>query len=285
MECRRTAPDIAQLAVRIATWVVMVLVLLQVAINAAEAQEPAIRSANYVMQARQFEMQFRTGNSDVVPGYVAAMDEATRVDPDNADHWYWLGRAYLALAAGALAAGQPEQAMPAMQKGPAALMRALKLDPEHAPALAQIGGVQTLLGPVLGKPEWVTRGIGQMNKAVQIAPDSTRVRLQRAFLGMNLPDHLRDRTAESEDLDFLIDNADMGNAADYVRLLRGDLHVENGELQQALALYRSVEGTGTRASVDAAARLAAMQSGGVERETIRRLRAAAGAECAMCHRD
>lgn len=282
MECRRTAPTIARVATKIAMWIVIALVLLQAAIDTARAGLPA-GDKNYVSLAHQYEMQFRAGNADVVPEYVAAMEEATQVAPDNAEHWYQLGRAYMAMAARALAANKPAEAMPAMQKGPAALMRALKLNPEHAPALAQIGGVQTMLGPVLNKPEWVTRGIDQMNQAVKIAPDSMRVRLQRAFLGMNLPDELRNREAEAEDLDFLIGNSDWGTAVHYAMILRGDLYAETGDLQQAAAFYRSVVDAESPASAEAISRVAALARGNLPRDDIKRLRTAAGAECAMCH--
>lgn len=282
MECRRTAPTLARVATKIAMWIVIALVFLQAAIDTARADTPAT-GKNYAALAHHYEMQFRGGNMDIVPEYVAAMDEATQVAPDNADNWYQLGRAYMAMAARALAANKPAEAMPAMQKGPAALMRALKLDPEHAPALAQIGGVQTMLGPVLNKPEWVTRGIDQMNQAVKIAPESMRVRLQRAFLGMNLPEELRNRAVEAEDLDFLIDNSDWGPAVHYVMILRGDLHADNGDATQAAAYYRSVKDADSRASAEANSRLVALSRGGVPQNDIKRLRTAAGAECAMCH--
>jgi tetratricopeptide (TPR) repeat protein len=264
-------------------WIVIALIFLQVAIDTARADMPA-GGKNYVQLAHQYEIQYRSGNVDVVPEYVAAMDEATRVAPDNAEHWYLLGRAYMAVAARALAANKPAEAMPAMQKGPAALMHALKLNPEHAQALAQLGGVQTMLGPVLNKPDWVTRGINQMNQAVKIAPDSTRVRLQRAFLGLNLPDDLRNRGAEAEDLDFLIENADWGTAVHYVMILRGDLHAENGDLQQAAVYYSSVRDAGSPAASEATSRVAALARGAVPQDDIKRLRTAAGADCAMCHR-
>lgn len=282
MECRRAASTLARIATKLAMWIVIALVFLQAAIDAARADMPAT-GQNYAALAHQYEMQFRGGNTDVVPAYVAAMEAATQVAPDNADNWYQLGRAYMAMAARALAANAPAEAMSAMQKGPAALMRALKLNPDHAPALAQIGAVQTMLGPVLNNPEWVTRGVEQMNQAMKVAPDSMRVRLQRAFLGLNLPDELRNRAAEAEDLDFLIDNSDWGPAVHYVMILRGDLYAENGDAKQAAAYYTSVKDADTRASAEASSRLAALARGGVAQEDIKRLRNAAGAECAMCH--
>jgi hypothetical protein len=120
---------------------------------------------------------------------------------------------------------------------------------------------------------------------VQISPDSMPVRLQRAFLGLNLPDELRNHAAEAEDLDFLIENSDWGTAVHFVMLLRGDLHAENGDAKQAATLYTAVKDANSRASAEANSRLAALARGGVAQEDIKRLRAAAGAECAMCHRE
>jgi tetratricopeptide (TPR) repeat protein len=281
MECRRIAPNIVRVATLIAMWVVIALAFLQAAIGTARADMPV--GKDYAALAHHYEMQYRSGNVEVVPQYVAAMDEATQLAPDNADNWYRLGRAYMAVAARALAENKPGEAMPAMQKGPAALMRALKLNPQHAPALVQIGGVQTMLGPVLKKPEWVTRGIDQMNQAVKIAPDSMRVRLQRAFLGVNLPDELRNRDAEAQDLDYVIENSDWGTAVQYVMILRGDLHAENGDLQQAASYYRSVRDATSPASPEANSRLTALAMGAVPQGDIKHLRTAAGAQCAMCH--
>ncbi len=130
----------------------------------------------------------------------------------------------------------------------------------------------------------LTRGVAQMNKAVELAPSSVRVRLQRAFIGLSLPDELRDHVAEASDLEFLIDAADFSRPGDYVRLLRADLHAELGERDEARSLYRVVADTGSAAAaVQARSRLASLLDGGVPSADIKTLRADAGAKCAMCH--
>jgi tetratricopeptide (TPR) repeat protein len=285
MDCQRTAARFAQQATRFATLLFVWIFILLAIVKGAMAETVGQKSVDYATQARNYELQFRAGNMEVVPAYVATLEAATKAEPENANLWYMLGRAYLSQAARALIAEKPEEAMPAMQKGPAALRRALEIDPNHAEALAQIGGVQTMLGPLMQKPDWVTRGITQMNRAVELAPDSTRVRLQRAFSGLSLPDSLRNNAAEAEDLDFLIlaADADASNAGDYVRIMRGDLYFELGKSDLARAMYQSVETSGTSAGVDAKARLAALNGSGVPISDIKALRSAAGAQCAMCH--
>jgi tetratricopeptide (TPR) repeat protein len=251
--------------------------------SAAAADAPAAQAAAVLEQARQYQMKYRTGDASVVEPWVAMLEQATRAQPDNADLWFALGYVYLAQGSLALQAENPAGAMSSMQKGPAALRQALKLDPNHARALSQLGGIQTLLGPVLKLPAMAPRGVAQMNRAVELAPDSVPVRLMRAFAGPNLPAELRNTTHEAQDLDYLIEVSDWGTAGDYMRILRGDLHFESGQPEQALAMYRSVESSGSGASNDARKRIAALEAGGVPMEDIRFLRSAAGAQCAMCH--
>ena len=122
-----------------------------------------------------------------------------------------------------------------------------------------------------------------MNRAVELAPKSTRVRLQRAFSGLSLPDALRNHAAESEDLEFLIELADGSRAGDYVRVMRGDLYFETGKPDLARALYQVVEKSSSSAAVNAKARLSALDRGGIAMSDIKALRTAAGTQCTMCH--
>lgn len=289
MDCRRITAyrgtRFWHQATKVAT-LILVLVTSVIALAhsaAALAQGPTLGTAEALEQSRRYQMQFRTGDATVIAPWVAMLEAATVGEPGNADLWYWMGYAYLAQGAQALAAGNPMEAMPSMQKGPAALRRALKINPDHAEALSQLGGIQTLLGPVLQLPAMAPRGVAQMNRAVELAPDSIRVRLMRAFAGPNLPAELRNPTTEAEDLDYLIEVSEFGTAGDYIRIMRADLDFENGEIGLARAMYRTVENTGSGASADARARLLALDRGGVPVEAIKALRAAAGAQCAMCH--
>lgn len=287
MDCGNSAKLASQfsrlttLATGIIVWVFILLAMVQAASAGERPQAPA--ASEVLAKSRTYQLQFRTGDLTVLDPWVAMLDDATKADPENADLWYWLGYATLAQAAKALQTGNLEDATAAMQKGPAALRQALKLNPQHAEALSQLGGIQTLLGPVLQLPAMAPRGVAQMDKAVELAPNSMRVRLMRAFAGPNVPAELRNTAHEAEDLDFLIKESEWGTAGDYVRILRGDLFWETGGQDEARALYLEVAGTGSGASADARARLAALAKGEIPMEQIKALRAAAGAQCAMCH--
>jgi hypothetical protein len=272
MDCQRIAQQASKLATLISVIVFTFLALAH-----------SVMANEVLDQSRKYQLQFRTGDTTVIQPWVAMLEQATKADPENADYWYWMGYTYLAQGAQALLAGKPAEAMPAMQKGPAALRQALKINPNHAEALSQLGGLQTMLGPVLQLPAMAPRGVAQMNRAVELAPESIRVRLMRAFAGANLPAELRNRAAETEDLDYLISVSELGTAGDYIRIMRGDLDFETGKPELARALYRSVENTGSGASIDARARLAALDAGGIPMTEIKALRTAAGARCAMCH--
>jgi len=285
MDCRTTAPARARAASRLLSLIFLWLAMLVAAFHAATASAQASGEADVLRQARAYQERYRAGDVGVVPAYVSLLDTATRDFPNDANVWYALGVAYLAQAATALLpGGNAADAMVPMQKGPAALWKALQLEPEHAEALAQLGAVQAMLGPVLQRPAMLTRGIAQMNQAVQKSPGSVRVRLQRAFIGLSLPDDLRDHAAEAADLEFLSEAADFGRPGDYVRLLRADLHAEQMQPDEARALYAFVAATGSAAAAsEARSRLAALAAGGVPTADIKALRVAAGAKCAMCH--
>jgi tetratricopeptide (TPR) repeat protein len=280
MDCRGFNAVVFRRAVEIVTLILVCLAM----ISTAFAETPSVAARDALRRAYDYQLQFRAGNLDVIPEYVALLEGATKDEPDSADLWYAMGVAWLAQAARAMMpGGNPSDAMAAMQKGPAALRRALQINPDHAGALAQLGGVQALMGSFMQAPAMGARGVAQMNRAVELAPRLKRARLQRAFSGLSLPDALRNHAAEAEDLEFLIEAADGTRAGDYVRLMRADLAFETGKPEQARALYQAVEKSSSPAAGDARARLAALGRGGVAMSDIKSLRAAAGAQCAMCH--
>jgi hypothetical protein len=241
-------------------------------------------AADILRQARNYQFQFRTGHYGVVPQYVAMLEEATSADPGNADLWDAMGVAYLAQAAGTmLSGGKPADAMAAIEKGPQALERALKLNPDHPGALAIHGGVQAAMASLQQQPDLAAKGVAEMNRAVQLAPSSVRVRLQRAFSGINLPDALRNHTAEAEDLDFLIDVAGKSRPGDYLHILRGDLYFEFGQPDLGRNHYEIAGRSPSPAATLAQTRLTELSEGGIPVTAIKRLRTAAGTNCVMCH--
>jgi hypothetical protein len=252
--------------------------------SAACAQTTDAATKAILQRAMAYQFQFRGGHTDIVPEYVAMLEEATKADAENAELWNAMGVAYLAQAARAMMpGGRPADALPAIQKGPAALDRALQLNPNHAEAMATRGGVQAFMGLYQQGPAGAAEGIAKMNRAIELAPSSRRVRLQRAFSGINLPDALRNRPAEAEDLDFLIALASGTRAGDYIRLLRGDLHAESGASDLARVQYEVVAKSTSPAGADAASRLVALGEGGVLAAKIKKLRTQAGTNCLMCH--
>ena len=260
------------------------LVCLATSVAAWPETNTTSTTADILRQARTYLFQFRTGQYGVAPRSVAMLEEATKADPENADLWDAMGVAYLAQAAGTmLSSGKPAEAMSAVQKGPQALERALQLDPDHAGALATHGGMQAMMASLMRSPRMAAKGVDEMNRAVELAPNSVRVRLQRAFSGLSLPDAVRNHAAEAEDLDFLIRIAGAGRPGDYLHIMRGDLYFELGNLDLAKDQYEIAAKSASPAAAEANARLTELTQGGVDVTDIRKLRSAAGANCTMCH--
>ncbi|MBZ5676903.1 MAG: hypothetical protein LAP61_21890 [Acidobacteriia bacterium] len=241
-------------------------------------------TADILQRARTYQLQFRAGRYDVLPGYVGMLEEATNAHPEDADLSNAMGVAYLAQVVGVmLTGGKPADAWTGVQKGLQALEHAIELNPDHAEALATHGGVQALMAayPPAGPP--AAKGVAEMNRAVELAPDSVRVRLVRAFNGLNLPDALRNHAAEAEDLDFLIKMAGKSRPGDYVHIMRGDLYSELGQPDLARSQYEIASQSASPAAAEARKRLTALATGGVAVTDIKKLRSAAGAQCALCH--
>lgn len=252
------------------------------------AQTPAHDARAILRQAALYQNQFRTGQLDIFPAYVEMLDTATEVEPNNAELWYAMAVASFAQAAATvLNGGTMADVGPAFQQGQAALTRALELNPAHPEALSLRGGTRLMLAALARKPEVAVsltdKAIADLNHAVKLAPASERTRLQRAFSGLTLPASLRNHATEAEDLDFLVKVAGKSRAGDYMKIMRGDLHSELGQFDQARTLYQQVETSTSPAATTARVRLSALERGVVPESDIQALRSAAGAQCVMCH--
>jgi tetratricopeptide (TPR) repeat protein len=250
----------------------------------AWAQTASTGIADILRQAKAYQFQFRTGQHDVPSKSVAMLEEATQANPENADLSNAMGVAYLAQVASVMqTGGKPADAWASVQKGMKALERALELNPDHAEALAIHGGVQSLMASFQKEPQMASKGVADMNRAVELAPKSARVRLTRAFNGLSLPDALRNHASEAEDLDFLIHIAEGRRPGDYLHIMRGDLFFELGNPDLARTQYEIASKSASPAATEAKKRLTALMEGGVPVTDIKKLRSAAGANCAMCH--
>lgn len=279
------ARQAARFGTEVLVWVFIFLAIVGAPLAALAQPLTPARSREVLAKAMEYQLQFRAGNMDVVPAYVDLLENATSVEPDNADLQYAMGRAYLMKGARALLPGGiSAEAMPAMLKGMESLKRALQINADHPDALAQLGAVQSLMYSLMKAPAKARESVAQMNRAVQLAPDSMRVRLVRAFLGSTLPDDMRNLQAEAEDLDFIIEQSHGSRSGDYVRIMRADLDFETGKLDFAREAYQFVVDAGSpAAAADARSRLAALDKGVAPMPEIKALRSAAGAQCSMCH--
>lgn len=258
----------------------------QLSAAGASAQPPAVDVPAVLKQAKDYQMRYRDGDLEAVAANVALLESATTADTGNADLWYAMGLAYVTFAA---RAGRPDgnraDAMVALQKGMPALNRALQIKPDHAETLSLRAGMQAMLGKQMNAPQLVSQAIADMNRAVELAPDTAAVRLVRAFAAPSMPEELRNRVNEAADLDFLMENSERNRARDYISILRADLLFENDEVSSARQLYEKVDGTGASSAANLArSRLALLPQGRdpVMRD-IKALRAVVGTQCSMCH--
>ncbi len=237
-------------------------------------------------QAREYQFRFRDGELAVAPDNVALLEKATATEPGNADLWQALGLAYVTFAARAtMSGGDRSEAMIAIQKGMPALNRALQIDPDHAEALSLRAGMRAMMGVQMNQPQLLPQAMADMNRAIELAPESAASRLIRAFGAPTLPEELRNKANEASDLEFLMEYSGRNRAGDFITILRADLHFENNELAEARQLYTRVEETGAPSAAQLAkSRLALFPQGrDAVMNEVRALRAVAGTDCSMCH--
>lgn len=251
--------------------------------SVAWAQTTDGRPADILRQAKAYQFELRNGRTENIGNSIAMLESATNKHPHDADLWNAMGAAYLARTTEILISGKGFAELgPLFQKSQAALERALAIKPDHAEALAAHGGLRAALAAGSRQPDQAAKGVDEMNRAVALAPHSTPVRLQRAFSGLNLPDALRNRSAEAEDLDYLTRTTNEQQSRDFLQLLRADLHFETGESALAKELYRLVSRSSSPLASRAEARLAALERGDVATADIKKLRADT-INCSMCH--
>ena len=68
-----------------------VAILLFAMTSAAFAQTTDATTTSILQRAMAYQFQFRGGQADVVPEFVAMPKEATKADPENAELWNAMG--------------------------------------------------------------------------------------------------------------------------------------------------------------------------------------------------
>ncbi len=252
----------------------------------AAAPPAAVDIPAVLQQATDYQFRFRDGEMDAATANVALLEKATVTEVGNADLWYAMGLAYVNLAARAtMPGGNRANAVIALQKGMPALNRALQINPDHARALSLRAGMRAMMGVQMNAPTVLSQAIIDMNRAVELAPESVAVRLTRVFGAPVMPEELRNNVNEAADLDFLIEQANGNRAGNFMTILRADLHFENGETDSARQLYEMVANTGAASAAQVArSRLALFPQGrDAMMKDIKALRTVAGTQCSMCH--
>jgi hypothetical protein len=229
-------------------------------------------------------IEVRSGQFDGAPKAVALMLDATQKAPTDTRLLVGLGTAYFLEANASLRpGGNPQNGLAAIQNAHASYARALAIKADDPGALAGHGMASLILGGFQKKPEMISLGMTEMNRAVSLAPNVTGIRLQRAFSGVNQPASPERNAQALEDLGWLADRAQGIRSGDYVRVMRGDVYFETGQSDLARKEYAQVSASPRPGGEEARVRLAALDKGGVAPADIQKLRAATGSNCMMCH--
>lgn len=255
--------------------------MLFAAAGAALTQPPAADQA--LADARLASLQFRAGKYGVAPESVARLEAAVQAYPSDGRLWNALGVAYFEHITADFSTGAFKDIPGHLMKAQAAHERALALDPNDAVALAGRGTALAIASGFTRKADAGRQGVAELNRAVELAPDETVIRLQRAFTNLGVGADLRDRAAAETDLKRLILIAEGSRPGDMLHVLLGDLQAEGGQTELARAEYAQAAREGSAIRELGQARLASLAAGGPPPAEVARLRGDIARNCAMCH--
>lgn len=255
---------------------------LAIAGGAVTAETPPTAD-DVLLEARRVSMQLRTGRYDLSPRSVAALEAAVVAAPDDVRLWNALGTAYFQQVTASFQGGAVAEIPGLIRKATAAHARALELAPDDPEALSGHGTALAVASGFIARPDLGREGVAKINRAAQLAPNSTLVRLQRGFTNLGVSADIRDAQAAEADLKYLLAISDGNRAGDVLHVLLGDLYAEAGKADLARPQYLAAARTASTTQAMAQARLAALAEGPPPTAEIARLRQGLGRDCAMCH--
>jgi len=264
------------------TLLIAICFVITASAHATDTEQRA-RSAQLVQQAASYPYLFRQGDTAVAPKAVALLEEATRLDADNAEGWTALGVAHQMQLSAAIRGGKLATLLELALRVRADYERAVQLDPDHAAALAGHGSILTILAGLQREPRWFAQGQAELNRAVQLQPSAVRPRLLRAFTSVNLPASMRELPAIENDVRFLIEAAGKSRPAAMLHVLLGDIYAELGRKDLAQREYRAAPDRFEPVAALAGTRLTALLEAGVPAADIAELRGALSTRCTLCH--
>lgn len=249
--------------------------------GAAAAQ--TVSSAEALSKARLISYEIREGRYGAAPQALTLLRSATASDPANADLWVALAAAEMqGLSGPNQDTADPAKALAVLQTAQSHYAKALTINPQHPEALAGKGALSTILAGVRMDLPGLNAAKGDMNRAVEIAPNNTTVRLQRGFFGINLPAPFRDNANVEQDLKHLI-SIGTPRERDHLHVLLGDLYAETGKADLARAEYQAAGRQGSTTATMVTERQASLAAGKVDVAKFAGLRSQLGSNCVMCH--
>ena len=263
------------------TTILIVIVIASCFTLTAWTQQSSIEQQawTYILQARQ-------GDSTAGEKAVALLEQATAAAPNDAALWNLLGRSYFfRLSTQSRKVASLDEAVPAVKSAIDAFDHVLKINPDDPTGLSGHGMALTLLGAFQQKQEALIKGVGEMNRAVDLDPKATHLRLTRGFTMVNFPPQVRNTPKVIEDLSVLVRVAEVSNqrAADSLHIMLGDVYFETGQMDLARSQYEAAAAASSATKDKAQSRLDALRAGTAPMAEIVSFRSSIGTNCTMCH--
>jgi tetratricopeptide (TPR) repeat protein len=253
------------------------------ALSQAPAADQPPSAEQALADARLASFKFRQGEYGVVQDAVARLEAAVQAHPNDGRLWNALGVAYFEHITADFSTGGFKDIPTHLRKAQAAHEQALALNPNDPVALAGRATAYAIAAGFTRKFDVGRQGVADLNRAVELAPDETVVRLQRAFTNLGVGPDLRDRAAAETDLRHLIRLSEGSRPGDVLHVLLGDLQFEGGRADLARAEYAAAARKDSAIRELGQARLASLASGGPPPAEVTRLRNDIARNCAMCH--
>ena len=244
------------------------------------------QQGNVEQQAWTYILQARQGDATAAEKAVSLLEQATAAAPNDVALWNLLGRSYFfKLSAQSRNVTNLDQAVVPLKSASGAFEHVLKINSDDPTALSGHGMALTLLGAFQQKQEALIKGVQEMNRAVDLDPKATHLRLTRGFTMVSFPAQVRNTPKVIEDLSLLVRVAEVSNqrAADSLHIMLGDVYFETGQMDLARSQYEAATAASSATKDKAQSRLDALRSGTAPMADIMSFRSGIGTNCTMCH--
>jgi tetratricopeptide (TPR) repeat protein len=246
------------------------------------AKEPGDRETINSLAWLYF-LRARQNDAEALNKAIALYERGFKLYPDEEQIQVGLGLVYfMRVAALARSGAEPNQVQEELKRTLATFQMLVPRTPEGSLARAAYGAALTISGALANDFKLIGQGVTRLNNAVAAAPQATHSRLFRAFTFINFPPPVRDSKRVAEDLTALIKDYADEHQQGVLRLMLGDMHFENGDLELARAEYEAAAKL-QAAAAGARGRLAMLKQGRPEMKVLRDYRANT-LNCAACHR-